>query len=272
MGGSPLRVSAPAAGLTVVVADLVAQFGWAVTCMITMTAGALQVVLGLGRVARAAFAIPPVVVHAILAGIGITIALQQAHVLSDGQSKSSAWHNIIGLPEQLLEADGGSLIVGMLIITTLIAWRWVPRPLAYIPGPLVAIVAVTIISLVFPFHLARITLDGSLLDALQLPGPPDGNWGALGKGVIIVALIASIERLLSAVSVDRMHGMWNHIETARRSGDIVVYLITPIGGMFLSLLQAVLMGLLVAAGLIGWRVIRAKIACTRPNPKFPLMG
>ena len=41
-GGSPLQVSGPAAGLTVVVADLVSQFGWAVTCFITAIAGALQ--------------------------------------------------------------------------------------------------------------------------------------------------------------------------------------------------------------------------------------
>jgi Sulfate permease family len=76
LGGSPLQVSGPAAGLTVVVADLVSDFGWGVTCLITVAAGVLQVLLGLSRVARAALAISPVVVHAMLAGIGITIALQ----------------------------------------------------------------------------------------------------------------------------------------------------------------------------------------------------
>ena len=34
---------------------------------------------------------------------------------------------------------------------------------------------------------------------------PDDNWGAIAIGVITVALIASVESLLSAVSVDRMH-------------------------------------------------------------------
>src|SRR6201992_1764534 len=38
IGGSPLQVSGPAAGLTVIVAELVEQFGWAITCFITVIA------------------------------------------------------------------------------------------------------------------------------------------------------------------------------------------------------------------------------------------
>jgi carbonic anhydrase len=51
----------------------------------------------------------------------------------------------------------------------------------------------------------RIDLDGSPMDAVRLPDLPHGNWGAIGIGVITVALIASVESLLSAVSVDRLH-------------------------------------------------------------------
>ncbi|HWF71328.1 MAG TPA: SulP family inorganic anion transporter [Mycobacterium sp.] len=205
MGGSPLQVSGPAAGLTVVVAGLVSDFGWAVTCLITAAAGVLQVLLGLSRVARAALAISPVVVHAMLAGIGITIALQQAHVLLGGKSKSTAWHNLVGLPGQIIGAHRPGVLLGMMVIVILIAWRWVPATMRRVPGPLVAIVAVTVMSVVFPFHVRRIELDSSPLDGLQLPGLPHGNWGAIGIGVITVALIASVESLLSAVSVDRMH-------------------------------------------------------------------
>ena len=205
LGGSPLQASGPAAGLTVVVADLISNFGWAVTCSITVAAGVLQVLLGLSRVARAALAISPVVVHAMLAGIGITIALQQTHVLLGGKSKSTAWRNLVELPGQVIGAHRPGVLLGALVIATLIAWRWVPAKLARIPGPLVAILGVTIISVVFPFQVRRIKLDGSPLDALQLPHLPDGKWGAVALGVITVALIASVESLLSAVSVDRMH-------------------------------------------------------------------
>ncbi|WP_297775329.1 SulP family inorganic anion transporter [Mycobacterium sp.] len=205
LGGSPLQVSGPAAGLTVVVADLISEFGWGVTCLITVAAGVVQVLLGLSRVARAALAISPVVVHAMLAGIGITIALQQAHVLLGGKSKSTAWHNLIGLPGQIIGAHRPGLILGVLVIVILVAWRWMPANVRRVPGPLVAIVAVTVMSVVLPFHVRRIDLEGSPLDALRLPDLPHGNWGAFTIGVITVALIASVESLLSAVSVDRMH-------------------------------------------------------------------
>src|ERR1700756_5383207 len=119
IGGSPLQVSGPAAGLTVVVAGLISDFGWGVTCLITAAAGVLQVLLGLSRVARAALAISPVVVHAMLAGIGITIALQQAHVLLGGRSKSSAWQSVTDLPEQVVSAHGPAVLLGAFVVLIL---------------------------------------------------------------------------------------------------------------------------------------------------------
>lgn len=346
IGGSPLQVSGPAAGLTVIVAELVEQFGWAITCFITVVAGILQILLGLSRIARAALAISPVVVHAMLAGIGITIALQQVHVLLGGESESSAWTNVTGLPAQIVGAHRPGLALGLLVIAILVAWRWVPARVAAIPGPLVAIVVVTAISVVFPFQVSRIRLDGSVLEALQLPELPDGNWGAVAVAVITVTLITSVQSLLTAVSIDRMHngartdfnreligqgaanvvsgaigglpiagvivrsaanvnagaktrastimhGFWvllfavpfaglveqiptaalagllivigiellkpAHIENALRNGDLAIYLVTVTCVVFLNLLHGVLIGLVLAVVVTGWRVVRARV-------------
>lgn len=347
LGGSPLQVSGPAAGLTVVVAGLVAEFGWKVTCAITVAAGVLQVLFGLSRVARAALAISPVVVHAMLAGIGLTIALQQMHVLLGGESRSSAWENVSQLPAQIIGAHGPDVALGALVISILVGWRWMPVALRRVPGPLVAVLVAAVVSVLFAFDVDRVQLDGSLLDAIALPGLPDGMWGAFAVGVLTVALIASVESLLSAVSVDRMqtraprtnfdreligqgaaniasgtlgglpvtgvivrsstnvaagartrasailHGVWvlvfalpfvglieripmaalagllvvigaqlvkrAHIETARKTGDIAVYLVTVLGVVFLNLLEGVLIGLALSIALTVWRVVRTGI-------------
>lgn len=205
IGGSPLLASGPAAGLTVVVAGLISQFGWGVTCAITVAAGAIQILLGLSRVARSALAISPVVVHAMLAGIGLTIALQQLHVLLGGNSRSSVWLNLTQLPSQLMNIHLSDVFVGGTVIAIMVLWKRLPSRLTQIPAALVAVVTATVLSVVLPVSSERITLNGSIFDAIALPSLPEGRWAAFAAGVLTVALIASVESLLSAVAVDKMH-------------------------------------------------------------------
>ncbi|WP_336669564.1 bifunctional SulP family inorganic anion transporter/carbonic anhydrase [Tsukamurella sp. USMM236] len=205
MGGSPLLVSGPAAGLTVVVAELIATFGWKVTTAITVAAGLVQIGLGLSRIARAALAISPVVVHAMLAGIGVTIVIQQAHVLLGGSSRSSVLQNLTELPSRIGALHWPDLAVGLVVIAVMVLWPKLPAKWRRVPGALVAVTAATVLSLVVPMNVERIRLNGSIIDAIGLPAMPTGNWGAVALGVLTVALIASVESLLSAVATDRMH-------------------------------------------------------------------
>jgi carbonic anhydrase len=204
LGGSSIQVSGPTASLTVVVAESVHHFGWAATCFITVGAGVLQILFGLSRVARAALAIAPVVVHGMLAGIGVVIALQQVHVLLGGNSLSSSFAALAALPQQLTSVRTGDLCVGLVVIVILIAWRFAPPRVRLIPGPLVAVVTATLLALVLPTHVERIVLNGSLLDSLGLPAVPSGGTTAVITTMVTIALIASVESLLSAVAVDKM--------------------------------------------------------------------
>ncbi|WP_026546927.1 SulP family inorganic anion transporter [Paenarthrobacter nicotinovorans] len=206
LGGSPLQVSGPAAGLTVVVAGLVDEFGWAVTCAITVGAGVVQLLMGVSRIGRAALAVSPVVVKAMLAGIGITIILQQAHVLLGGQAAGSAMENLTALPAAITNVELHSALLGLAVVAILMAWKYLPAAVRKIPGPLAAVVAVTALSVAVAPNVERISFSGSIFDAIALPSLPDGNWRAASMAVITVALIASIESLLSAVAVDKMHG------------------------------------------------------------------
>ena len=71
--GTPFSVSGPAAGLTVIVLELVQQRGLAFLAMVVLVAGLLQVAAGVLRTGRWFRAVPPVVVHGMLAGIGLII-------------------------------------------------------------------------------------------------------------------------------------------------------------------------------------------------------
>lgn len=353
LGGAALQVSGPAAGLTVIVAGLVQEFGWQATCAITAAAGVVQLLLGISRVGRAALAVSPVVVKAMLAGIGVTIMVQQIHVLLGSGPAGSAVENLANLPASITNIELHAALLGLTVVAILLAWKHLPAAVRKVPGPLAAVALVTAISVPFAPGVERISFSGSILDAVALPELPDGNWRAVAFAILSMALIASIESLLSAVAVDKMHsgprtnlnrelmgqgtanivsgalgglpvtgvivrsatnveagaasrtsailhGIWvlafsaffagliqliplsvlagllliiggklikvADIRTSRRTGDLLIYVVTLLCVVFLNLLEGVLIGLALAAASVLWRVLRTAIRVHEPVP------
>ncbi|MFM7320946.1 MAG: SulP family inorganic anion transporter [Armatimonadota bacterium] len=203
-GGSALQVSGPAAGLTVLVFTQVQQLGWPVVCAVTALAGVFQIVLGGLRVARGALAIAPAVVHGMLAGIGVVIALAQVHVVLGGKPQASALLNLKELPGQIADLHGVATFLGLLTIALLIGWKYVPKPVGSVPAPLVAVVFATVVSVVGGWEVPRVDLPDNLYGSHVFPALPK-DWVAFLTSAGTIALIASVESLLSAVAVDRMH-------------------------------------------------------------------
>jgi carbonic anhydrase len=202
--GAPLQVAGPAAGLTVIVAGLVAQFGWAATAAITVGAGVLQVLLGLSRVGRLALSLSPAVVHGMLAGIGVTIAVGQLHVMLGGSNQGSVLENLTELPAQVLGLHPGALLIGALTIAVMVLWPKLPK-VGVVPAPLVAVALGTAVAAGFQLDLVRVTLPSDIINEVVLPRLPSGPVLAVLGGVLTVALVASVESLLSAVAVDKLH-------------------------------------------------------------------
>lgn len=205
-GGSPLQVSGPAAGLTVVVAETVAEFGWEATCAITVMAGILQVILGATRLGRYALAISPTVVSAMLAAIGISIVLGQLNVALGGRSQSSAFENLEHIVGNAQEPNIHAILAGLGVIGILLVWPRLPQRVRAVPGQLVAIVALTLLAAAWLPGAERVELGGDLLDEIGSVALPEGTPLAVAGAVLTVALIASVESLLSAVAVDKLHG------------------------------------------------------------------
>jgi carbonic anhydrase len=205
LGGSPLLVTGPAAGMAVVVAELVGRFGWQLTCLMTIGAGLLQIGFGLTRVARFAQAIPPAVVHGMLAGIGLTIALAQIHVVLGGPPQASAIESVAALPGQLAALQPAVVVVGACTIAALLVWPTLPRRVRVVPAALVAVAAGTALATMLP-EVPRVDLPGGLLDAITVPSLVGGEqWLGLVGGALTIALLASVESLLSAVAIEKLH-------------------------------------------------------------------
>ncbi|GAA2203927.1 SulP family inorganic anion transporter [Nonomuraea monospora] len=205
LGGSAVQVSGPAAGLSLVVVDLVHTYGWRATCMITLLAGAVQLVLGVLKAARAALAVSPAVIHGMLAAVGVIIALSQLHVVLGGSPQKSAVANVLELPGQIADLHGHKVAVGILTITVLALWTRLPRRVKVIPAPLAALAAAAVTAWAFGWDVTRVDLSDSLGE-WAFPVLPQGDWHLVVTSVLLVALLAGCESLLCSVAIDGMHG------------------------------------------------------------------
>jgi MFS superfamily sulfate permease-like transporter len=130
--GSPVSVSGPAAGLTVLVAEVVREG--------VLAAGLLQFVAGLARRGRWSRAVPPSLVHGMLAGIGLLIIAGQVHVMVGASPRASGLGDLLAIPRSLgpvFLGDGphtGAALVGLVTIAVLLAWRrWARGRVGLVP-------------------------------------------------------------------------------------------------------------------------------------------
>ncbi|WP_406007594.1 SulP family inorganic anion transporter [Streptomyces sp. NBC_00637] len=206
IAGAPLQVSGPAAGLTVVTADLIQRYGWRTTCAITVLAGLTQLGLGCLRVARTALAVSPAIVHGMLAGIGVTIAVAQLHVVLGGTPQSSVLDNLRALPAQLAGLQPAALAVSALTLTLLLLWPRIPgrvgRLARKVPAALVAVTGATATASLAGLTLPKVDLPSWSSHALA--GLPEGPVLGLVAAVLTTTLVCSVQSLLGAVAVDKL--------------------------------------------------------------------
>ncbi|MFE5534182.1 SulP family inorganic anion transporter [Streptomyces sp. NPDC056492] len=215
LGGTPLLVSGPATGLTVVTAELIQHYGWRTTCAITVLAGCCQLGLAALRTARSALMVSPAIVHGMLAGVGVTIALAQLHIVLGGTPQSSAVANVLGLPGQLANLHPAALGVSALTLVVLLGWPRLPGrvglALRKVPAALAAVATATAFAALTGLSLPRVDLPSWRSHAL--PELPEGPVLGIMAAVLTVTLVGSVESLLSAVATDKL------IASQRRTGS-----------------------------------------------------
>ncbi|MEU0946426.1 bifunctional SulP family inorganic anion transporter/carbonic anhydrase [Streptomyces canus] len=206
LGGCPLQVSGPAAGLTVVTADLIHRYGWRTTCAITVLAGVVQLGLGCLRVARTALAVSPAIVHGMLAGIGVTIAVAQLHIVLGGTPHSAVLDNLRALPDQLAHVQPAAVSVSALTLALLFVWPRIPgragHLLRRIPAALVAVAGATTAASLAGLAVPKVDLPSWSSHALA--GLPEGPVLGLIAAVLTTTLVCSVQSLLGAVAVDKL--------------------------------------------------------------------
>ena len=216
LAGSPLQVSGPAAGLAVIVFEIVGKHGVSALGPILVAAGAIQLVAGFARLGQWFRAISPAVVHGMLAGIGVLIVAGQMHVLRDAKPLAHGLDNLMAIPNAFVRMQPmtpgqaeAALAVGVTTIAVMLLWEKMrPTALRQVPGALLGVLAGVALALGLRLDVQKVAVPDSLLAAIAPPSA--GDLSRLADPSILltavaVAFIASAETLLSAAAVDRMH-------------------------------------------------------------------
>jgi MFS superfamily sulfate permease-like transporter len=217
LGGSPLQVSGPAAGLSVVVFELTRQHGWEKVGLVTLLAGAFQLVAGLLKLGQWFRAVSPAVVQGMLAGIGVLIVASQFHIMVDDQPRRGGLANLLSIPDAVRKgvvpseaSHDDAARLGLVTIALMVMWKpLVPRPLKVIPAPLIAVTVATAGAILLDLPVKRMAVPDNLLDVIRLREWDGGGrwdlWRTLLPAGLAVAVIASAETLLCAAAVDQVN-------------------------------------------------------------------
>ena len=228
---SPLSVSGPAAGLTVIVFDAIKSLPTFEMFLLAVTlGGVIQLLFGLTRSGILSEFVPSSVITGMLAAIGIILILKQVpHAVGyDGDyvgsfeffqgngynTFSSIWY---ALRDSVL---WGALLISGLSLAFLFWWdnaRPKTGPLRFLPGPLVVVLIGVIGNFILlsaapnlaikPTHLVQVPVSHGIGEFVSLFCFPDftaiGN-PAVWTIAVTLAIVASLESLLSVKAVDEL--------------------------------------------------------------------
>ncbi len=220
--GSRLTIKGPAAGLIVIVAGAVAEFGkgdavlgWKLALGAIFVASIVQILFGLIRLGSLVDFFPLSAIHGMLAAIGIIIISKQAHQIFGVVPKDSLGHVlsepidlITAIPKSIAHADKNSLIIGAISLLIVFLWPLVKHPfLKKIPSPILVLgIAIPLAKGIHLDPKYLIHFGDDLIHTLKINIQFGGmsETAVFIKYVVMFALVGSLESLLTVKAVDAM--------------------------------------------------------------------
>jgi len=210
LGGSRVQIGGPTGAFIVIVYGIVQQFGISGLIIATFIAGILLIIMGITRLGNVIKFIPYPLIVGFTTGIAFIIfssqvkdflGLKMGSVPADLISKWEAYGEHLG------SLNPYASVIGVCTVLIILVWPKVTRK---VPGSLVAILATTLA--VYFFHLPVETIGsrfGAISSSIPTPVIPHVTFKvlqALIRPAFTIAMLGSIESLLSAVVADGMTG------------------------------------------------------------------
>lgn len=231
-GGSNVQVSGPTGAMTVVLVPIVARYGTDAVLVVGVIAGIFVTAAAFGRLGRYLAYIPWPVIEGFTVGIAITIFLQQVPTalgVSRPDGENTAAVAFRAVRDAISNGKLQSIALVGLVVAIMVV---VPRIRGSLPASLIAVAVATIVTQVVSLNVSRIGLLPSSLPLPSLPSTSFSEIRHLLSAGFAVALLASIESLLSAKVADGMSGGERHDPNRELFGQGLANLASPLfGGM-----------------------------------------
>ncbi|MEX1378113.1 MAG: sulfate permease [Eubacteriales bacterium] len=210
LGGSRVQIGGPTGAFMVVVFDVIHEFGITGLIISTIMAGIIMILFGVLKLGNMIKFIPVPITTGFTTGIAL--------IIFSSQIKDFFGLNTPELPSEFLEKwhvyfqsintfDITTVAIGIVSLLIIILW---PRINRTIPGAFIALIVSSLAVKIFHLDVATIgSKFGELstaLPKLQIPSFSFVTIKSLINPAITIALLGSIESLLSAVVADGMIG------------------------------------------------------------------
>jgi len=232
LGGSRVQIGGPTGAFIVVVAGVIAHHGFDGLMLATLLAGIILLVGGLLGIGRLIALVPEPVIEGFTVGIALIIAVSQLKDLL-GLSVHVPADLVHGLPalwSARSHVNLTALIVGLLSIAGIAVLR---RRLPWFPGSLLVIAAASAAVALLPLPVDTIfSRFGSIPSGLPGPSIPHLSIARISEllpSAFVIAFLAAVESLLSAIVADRMIG-GRHRSGAELLAQGAANILSPIFG------------------------------------------
>lgn len=231
LSGSPVSVSGPAAGLTVIILTALDTLGsFQILLLATVLAGALQLVMGILKLGIISHYIPSSVIKGLLAAIGLTLIIGQIPVafgldsVTQEEFATSIYQAGVTLSAFANSLDflhPGAIIISVVSLIILLGWES-PKLKRFtlfktLPAALVVVVLGVLINQLFQMVAPALYMSGPQLvqlpelegigeigSLISLPDFSAWNNPQVYVTAFTIAVIASVETLLNVEAADKL--------------------------------------------------------------------
>ncbi len=210
LGGSRVQIGGPTGAFIVVVFGVIAEYGYDGLVLATFMAGIILLLAGLLRLGNLIRHVPEPVIDGFTIGIAVIIATSQLKDLL-GLPLDKVPADFIAKLETLWGARDGlnlaALLIGLVTMALIVTLRKLaPR----FPGLILAVAATSAVVALVQLPVDTIfSRYGALPSTLPMPALPDLSAARIAEllpSAFVIAFLAGVESLLSAIVADRMSG------------------------------------------------------------------